>query len=197
MANGDTDRIALIDMDGTVADYDGEMRRRTRPMMAPGEEECASGWEDVPPHVEARRRAVKRVPGFWRGLPRLDLGFIVVGLLRELGFELHVLTKGPASVPTAWSEKLEWCGEHLPDVNVTVTQDKSLVYGRVLVDDYPPYYQAWLRNRPRGLVVAPAQPWNEGVIYAHPQVVRFDGSNVGELRERLTAAYGRQAGPTG
>lgn len=182
-------RVALLDMDGSVADYDGEIRRLTRPMMAPGEDECVLGWDEVPPHVEARRSAVKRVPGFWRSLPRLQIGFDIVDELRRIGYQIHVLTKGPSRVSSAWSEKLEWCKEHLPDASVTVTEDKSLTYGRVLVDDYPPYFRAWLEHRPRGLVVAPAQSWNEGI--EHPQVLRYDGRNREELVARLTEAYGR------
>ncbi len=115
--------------------------------------------------------------------------------LRALGFELHVLTKGPRSTPNAWSEKVEWCAEHLPDANVTVTGDKSLVYGRVLVDDYPPYFTRWLEVRPRGLVVCVAHPWNEGFAkggaQAHPSVLRYDGENRAELRQRLARAYER------
>jgi hypothetical protein len=121
----------------------------------------------------------------------------VVDELRALGFELHVLTKGPRSTPNAWSEKVEWCADHLPDANVTVTGDKSLVYGRVLVDDWPPYFTRWLEARPRGLVVCVAHPWNEGFSpggpQAHANVLRYDGANREELRRRLARAYERGA----
>lgn len=193
-----TDKVALIDLDGTVADYDAAMGRYMRLLQSPGETAYTDrlsnldGGGKEPSHIEARRKLVQQLPGFWRYLPRLALGFEIVDELRTLGFDLHVLTKGPKKTPSAWSEKVEWCQEHLPDVSVTVGSDKSLVYGRVLVDDWPEYFEKWLDVRPRGLVVCVAHPWNADCI--DPRVFRYDGTNREELRRRLTAAYERQSG---
>jgi 5'(3')-deoxyribonucleotidase len=190
------DQVALIDLDGTVADYDGEMARGMRDLKSPGEPDFP-GWDDVPNHIEARRNLIKRQPGFWRGLPRLELGFHVVEELRALGFMLHVLTKGPKATTSAWTEKVEWSREHLPDAFVTVTQDKSLVYGKIFVDDFPPYFEAWLTVRPRGLVVCVAHDWNgeytKGGTKEHPNVFRYNGANREELRQALQRAYVRKA----
>ncbi|HEY4222996.1 MAG TPA: hypothetical protein VGO62_16680, partial [Myxococcota bacterium] len=171
-----------------VADYDGAMRRELEKLRAPGE-----GPEvDGAPYVEARRSLIRKQNGFWKNLARIPLGFEIVEELRELGFMLHVLTAGPKSTPSAWTEKAEWCREHLPDAFVTVTQDKSLVYGRILVDDWPAYFEKWLINRPRGLVVAVAHEWNAHV--QHPNVLRYDGSNRAELKRVLRAAFERRSG---
>lgn len=191
-----TDRVALIDLDGTVADYDASMAQHMQALQSPGETAYTDRLSDLdggrePSHIEARRKLIQRLPGFWRGLPRLELGFEVVDELRQLGFDLHVLTKGPKKTPNAWSEKVEWCQEHLPDVSVTVGSDKSLVYGRVLVDDWPEYYEKWLDVRPRGLVVCVAHPWNEGST--DQRVFRYDGTDRDELRRRLTVAFERSA----
>jgi hypothetical protein len=61
-----------------------------------------------------------------------------------------------------------------PDVDITITRDKGLVYGLVLVDDWPKYILRWLKWRPRGLVIMPASTSNEK--FKHPQVIRYDGS---------------------
>lgn len=199
-ANGD--RIALIDLDGTVADYDSALREAMRTLQAPNEPPYADRYTGgvEPPYIEARRKMVQRVPGFWRGLAKLDLGFRVVQELREWGFALHVLTKGPQKNGPAWGEKLEWCQEHLPDATVTVTGDKSLVYGRVLFDDYPDYFEKWLAVRPRGLVISVAHPWNEGYAPGgpkeRPNVIRYDGTNHPVLRDAIRHAYERQGGQT-
>ncbi len=148
--------------------------------------------EEERPYVKERRWLIQRQPGFWRNLERLKLGFDIVDELRALQFSLHVLTKGPTSTPNAWGEKVEWCKEHIPDAIVTVAGDKSLVYGRVLVDDWPPYFLKWLEVRPRGLVVCVEHSWNKDVN--HPNVFHYNGSNRADLRMRLLQAYERESG---
>jgi 5'-nucleotidase len=194
------DKIALIDLDGTIADYDNEMRLQMAFLRAPGEPEYPHRptYDDgeVPSYITARRKVIQRQIGFWRNLKPLALGFEVIEELRKLQFQLHVLTKGPRSTSNAWSEKLDWCKEHLPDALVTVTGDKSLVYGRVLVDDFPPYIEKWLSVRPRGLVVSIAHPWNadyaKGGSKENQNVLRYDGTNRAELISRLTSAFERR-----
>lgn len=194
------DIVALLDLDGTVADYDAALRREMDALRAPCEPETSGRSENEPPHLRARRKLVQDRPGFWRGLKKHPVGFEVVKLLRELGFRINVLTKGPRENPGAWGEKLEWCQEHISDAEVTITLDKSLTYGRVLVDDFPPYFEPWLARRPRGLVVCVAQEWNAdyapGGPKAHPQVFRFDGTRKARasLRELLTLARDRAPG---
>jgi 5'(3')-deoxyribonucleotidase len=191
------DRIALIDLDGTLADYDKALRIALAPLQSPGEPPY--GERDVEqPHIEARRKLIQSQPGFWRGLDPIPLGFHIVDELRARGFSLHVLTKGPQSNPLAWSEKVEWCTRYLPDAVVTVTGDKSLVYGRVLVDDYAPYFMKWLAVRPRGLVLCVAHAWNEdfavGGPRAQPNIIRYDGTNLAAVREAISRAYDRPSG---
>lgn len=191
------DHIALVDLDGTVADCDGALRDAMQTLRSPGEPAYADRYQGSaePPYIEARRKMVQRQPGFWRNLKKIPLGFEVVDELRKTGFQLHVLSKGPRKNGSAWGEKLEWSIEHLPDATVTVTGDKSISYGRVLFDDFPPYFLAWLKVHPRGLVICLAHPWNEefkkGGAQAQPNVIRYDGSDVIELREALVRARDR------
>jgi 5'-nucleotidase len=207
--SGSSDHIALVDLDSTVADYDKALKTAMRELESPNEPSYADRYSNgtEPSYIEARRKLIQQKPGFWRNLERIPLGFEVIDELRKLDFKLHVLTKGPQKNGAAWGEKLDWSREHLPDATVTVTGDKSIVYGRVLVDDFPPYFMAWLGNRPRGLVVCVAHAWNEGFrkggAQAHPNVIRYDGADAtgssmrtsrDELREALKRARERESG---
>lgn len=163
--------VALIDLDGTLADYDSAMVGRLAELQSPDEPPIEANWGSGPPWLEARRDLIKSQPGFWRNLPKIIDGFAVLDIINEVGFETHILTKGPFRTTSAWTEKVEWVRTMLPHVPVTISEDKGLVYGRLLFDDFPPYVERWLEWRPRGLVIMLDQPWNQG--FEHPNVFRF------------------------
>ena len=129
-----------------------------------------------------RAQAIKKVPGFWRNLPNLQWGWDVLEIAREVGFDIHISTKGPTTGSRAWSEKVDWVHEHLPDATLHITENKCMLYGRVFIDDYKPFMEDWLENRPRGLGIV-------NYSWEHPNVV--DVSNLELVRERLQEAYGR------
>lgn len=192
--------VALIDLDGTLADFDGAMNDQLRLLASPAELEDGS-WNNMSlDHIEARRSVIKRVPGFWRGLKPIPEGLEVLDLIKKIGFEPHILTKGPFNTTSAWTEKVEWCRERLGRTPVTITEEKGLVYGRVLFDDWPNYITSWLKWRPRGLVVMLDQPWNQG--FEHPNVFRhiqgLEGKervdHWGQLHIRLQAVLDRPSG---
>jgi 5'-nucleotidase len=179
-----TDRIALFDLDGTLADYETRMRRDLRRLQAFGERTYPLHDRSAPKYFGARLDVIKAQPGWWRRLPKLALGFDILRLAEALGFHVQILTMGPHNTASAWAEKVQWCHEHIGrSVRVTVTEDKSLVYGKVLVDDTPTYVLDWLHRHPRGCSIVPAQAANEG--FAHSRVVRYDGTNLDEVRMRM------------
>lgn len=190
------DKTADVDLDGTVADYDRRMQEELFKLMSPGEkvppDRSQADYDDAP-HMKARRLLIKSQPGFWRNLPRIELGFQVVEVLREIGFRINVLTKGPSakSVLRAWTEKAEWAAEHMPYASVTITQHKHFHYSRVLFDDWPDYWMPWLKVRPRGLVISVAQPWN---VHIPPSAnfIRYDGENIDAVRVMAERAFNRK-----
>jgi hypothetical protein len=142
---------------------------------------------------------VKSRTGWWESLPVIESGMGLVQLCRDIGFSINILTQGPAINTNAWTEKYLWCEKNVrpiaPDYNMNITRGgKGLVYGRVLVDDWPPFMKAWLEHRPRGLGLMPRTPENLG--FSHPQVVKYDYAEwrTPELEERLRHAYERQSG---
>ena len=187
-----SDQLALIDMDGTVADLDAALRIELAALASPGEPEFQHG-DEYPEWLENRRWMIMMQPGFWEELPEIPLGFQIVKHLEDWGFKTHVLTKGPSSKPRAWGEKLSWCRKHLPSSAVTVTEDKAQFYGRILVDDWKAYGMLWLGNRPRGLLIVPAQPWNVGAESWHPNVFRYTGTHPSRLDDVIQTVCCRES----
>lgn len=174
--------IALIDLDGTTADYDTAMRESMEPLWSPDEERIdLHGFH--PPYIRNRINLIRRQSGWWKNLKPLKKGFEILDLLRKHKFGLRVLTQGPKTTNNSWTEKKEWCDEHIPDAEVTISQGKGVVYGKVMFDDFPAYAIAWLKHRPRGLVIMLEHPWNKD--FKHPQVVKYNGHNVDEVEHRI------------
>lgn len=194
--NKPAEPIALFDMDGTLADFDASMRPRLAALRSPSEDPTAEAVEhEEVPYMKERRRLIKSQPGFWRDLVPIPFGFQLLEEARAQRFLCQILTKAPRKIPAAAAEKIEWCVKYVPDLPITQSEDKGLVYGKMLVDDWPEYIERWLTWRPRGLVIAVAQPWNVGIDTKFSNnVVRFDGTNFPYVRERMqeiraTAGY--------
>jgi 5'-nucleotidase len=194
--NPKSEPIVLFDLDGTLADFDKAMSSSMSLLAATGEEPWEAdryGEDDEPSYIEtrrhliepsyieARRHLIKRLDGFWFRLEPMRDGFEAMRIAITLGYKIMVCSRGPRNNP-----KLEWCRRYLPaDAQVTLTEDKGLVYGKVLVDDWPPYIERWLTWRPRGVVIMPSRRWN--ATFAHPQVVRYEfGLNDGVVYKALT-----------
>ena len=184
--------IALFDLDGTLADVTKALRAALLELHGPDEPPLPENiWRGkTQPHIKARMELIKCRPGWWRDLPELPLGFQLLRFVQALGFEVHILTNGPRKHPQAWMEKVEWVEAHAPSVDgITVTRDKGLVYGKVLVDDYPDYMLRWLKHRPRGLGIMPLA--EDNADFEHPNVVLCDGNNMDEVANRLKAQIAR------
>lgn len=189
----ESERIALFDMDGTLFDLDSRMKEELEKMRSPDEPEISNPFEDLP-WLENRRRAIKRVSGFWRSLPKWKPGWDILEIAKEIGFDIHILTKGPSSkgMGISWMEKMECIRDHFgSDVTLHISENKSVTYGRVLVDDFESYVKDWLHRRCRGLSIMPAHEYNKD--FKHPNVIRYDGTNHNEVRLALQAAYDRDA----
>lgn len=186
--------IALFDLDGTLADFDGAMKAGLALIAHPDELKdgtyCVFEHKDEPDHIRIRRRLLKQRPGFWRNLQKLELGMKLMHASIALGYQVNILTKAPRTNFPAWTEKVEWCHQNLPmehGIQVNLVENKGIVYGKVLVDDWPEYVSAWIAHRPRGLVLMPAQPWNEN--FKAPNVIRVDKYSMNEALAALETKY--------
>jgi len=181
------ENVTLVDMDGTLCDYQGSLRKEMEKILAPNEKLPDDIWE-AGDHWQKRRKLIQAKPGFWENLAPLPTGIMLLRMLWDLDYRIMVLTNGPSGTPEAWTEKVKWCQKHIRYKHeITITLDKGLCYGRVLVDDYPAYIERWLQWRNNGIVIMPAQPWNRE--FKHKQVTRYvDGeTKIQEIKDILEA----------
>lgn len=186
------ENIALFDMDGTLCDYDAGLLRELRGLVPPGTElPTLPLSEHAPEYVKSLVTLITSRERWWAELPQFKLGWDIWEISKEMGYRPMILTQGPRNKPEAWSGKKRWIDKNLgPDTDITMTRDKGLVYGKILVDDFPRYIARWLEWRERGLVIMPANPSN--AEYKHPQVIRYDGTNLGEVQEAMEKAKLRE-----
>lgn len=189
-----TDVLGLIDMDNTLFAYEAQIRKDLMALMSPGEKIVEDFHDESTPYIKARMNLIKTQPGWWRNLPKYQPGWDIYKAAKELGFKIQIFTKGPWSRPYAWAEKLECIHNHFgTDVSIDINSEgKAGRYGRFLVDDYPQYASEWLEFRPRGLVIMPIHNYNKD--FHHPNVVKYDGTNIYEIVHILTAVKNRKSG---
>ncbi len=167
--------IALFDLDGTLCDFAAGMEKEMKPLEGPGEKWDYQAYDQdtEPDYMRARRRLAKSKPGFWSSLPKYKPGFEILSEVVRHGFRIVIFTKAPLGQLGAFTEKAEWCREHLItfQYDLSMVTDKGLHYGKMLVDDWPPYIEKWLVHRPRGTVIMPDHKYNKD--FSHPQVFRY------------------------
>jgi len=187
--------VALFDMDGTLCDFVRKMMEDLKELQSPGESlsETMLHDDDAPDYLKARMDLIKSSAQWWATLPRFQLGWDVLGITQELDYNTMILTQAPRNNPAASAGKQEWVIRELgPETDVTLTRNKGLVYGKVLVDDYPPYISRWLEHRHNGLVIMPANAANAN--YIHQNVIRYDGTNLDQVRDAMLVAKNRGVG---
>lgn len=189
----DDDKVALVDIDGTLADFRGALDRDVaRVLNGRGEDVKVPACV-----VQEIEWLIRGQAGWYRNLKPITFGFQIVRMLQEIGFRIMIMTKSSKESKNAWSEKVAWIAEHLPEADVTVTQDKSLVYGRILVDDYPGHFLKWREHRPRGKVIMPMQPWNKDVVAREGLYAVSSVADLKAIRPMIEAAFDREGGERG
>jgi 5'-nucleotidase len=191
-------KVALFDMDDVLADYAGQLSRDLAKLgvdMKPGywwtHRVDDSTWNMI--------TLIKSQKGWWENLPPIKSGLNLINLCADIGFQIGILTRA-SKISSAWEEKFKWFENHVMPIYANsdlfvVTGNKSLVYGRVFVDDSPEYMNSWLEVRPRGLGIMPSYYYNNR--YKHPRVLKYDSKSLSsnsEIEIALRKVYERKAG---
>ena len=169
------DDIVLIDLDSTVADHDGQIGFDLEKLRSPDEPSFYSyvKGNKLPDYLFNRMNLIRSTSAWWENLPVIPRGMALVNLVKEIGFRIVVLTQGPKVNPAAWEGKVKWVNKNMPFCSdIVITRDKGLVYGKVLIDDYPEYIEKWVAHRPRGLVIMPDFNYNRTFTTNH--LVRYE-----------------------
>lgn len=182
------ENIALFDMDGTLCDYETALTKSLEELRSPSEPKFTGPVRDnSPEYIRKRADLIRADVNWWANLPKLKLGWDILAISIELEYRNMILTQGPRKNPNSWSGKKIWIDKNLgEDTDITITRDKGLIYGKVLVDDFPGYIERWLKWRKNGLVIMPASA--ENADYKHPQVIRYTGENLEQVREAMERA---------
>jgi 5'-nucleotidase len=178
------DLIVLYDMDGTLFDYEKALASDLKKLASPGEKTIRISFGNNPLYLRERIDLITSNESWWENLPKFQLGWDVLKITQELGYYHTILTQGPRKKPAAWSGKKKCVDKHFGEnFDVILTRNKGLIYGKVLVDDFPGYIEKWLKWRKNGQVIMPANEYNKD--FKHSQVIRYDGNNLNEVRDAL------------
>lgn len=191
MNKKDSDKIALFDMDGVLCDYEGTLIKDLENLRSPNEKPIKEVFgEKVPEYIKKRMILIKSNPNWWINLPKYKPGWDLLKLAKQIGFRIIILSKNPGHNPEALSGKKKWVENNIDrDLEVILTSDKGLVYGRILVDDYPEFAKRWLEHRPNGIVIMPVNRNNKN--FKHPQVIKYNGKNLLQIRKIMKNAFNR------
>ena len=188
MIEDENQPIALFDLDGTLCDYEKALKNDMEKLQSPREMYAGVPHDNAPAYLRNRANLIRSSTEWWANLEKFKLGFDIWSLTKEIGYRQVILTQGPKLNAASWSGKKKWIDINLgTHTDVVITRDKGIVYGKVLVDDFPKYIIKWLRWRPRGLVIMPAQIHNKD--FKHPQVIRYTGKNFKTVSSALIRLY--------
>jgi 5'-nucleotidase len=184
--------IALIDLDSTIADHDAQLEKDLKKMSSPEEIILLDKWREkkrAPSYMFQRMKVIRNNVEWWENLPVIEKGMELVEIMQSIGFRIVILTQGPRANSHAWQGKVNWVNKHLGEkIDITITRDKSMVYGKVLYDDYPPYVDSWLTNRPRGLAILNSYSYNQH--YKNKNSILYE-NNKDEVVELLREQFKR------
>jgi len=174
-------KIILTDLDGPLADFEGEFLRRWRDkypdeFFIPFEERRSFFFNDeYPEHLRKQAADVLEEPGFFAALAPVTSGLEAVKSMVELGHKVVICTSDIYMNKSGLADKRAWVEKHLGvplAKGMIFTRDKTLVRGDYLIDDKPEITGAL---QPAWKHVVFDQPFNRNT--SHELRISMDWSN--------------------
>jgi 5'-nucleotidase len=159
----------LIDMDGVLADFDGEFIKRWRErypeqFYIPMHERTMFYVKDqYPQEYHPQLMEILREPGFFREMMPMEAGREALHEMDGLGLDVFICTSPFSSYQNCVLEKYQWVEAYLGSKwtdRIILTKDKTLVRGDILIDDKP---QITGKDVPTWEHILYDRPYNQGV----------------------------------
>lgn len=139
-------KIILVDLDGPLADLEGEFLKRWRgkfpnEFFVPLEKRRTFFFNDeYPEHLQEEAARIIATAGFFADLFPIQGGLNAIKEMVALNNKVVICTSDIYTNPTGLADKRAWVQKHLGhDLAKTMifTRDKTLVRGDCLIDDKP------------------------------------------------------------
>lgn len=188
--------VVLVDMDGVMADFDGEVSRKLLSQLPgfslpdPSTDFYITRRISDPDHV-AVARSIQSSEGFFRGLQPIDGALDGWHQLEEMGYAPRICSSPLRSNLWCATEKLAWLETHLGvsvAAHAIIDKDKSRYDAIALIDDRPVVKGA--EHAPWQHVLF-SQPYNQH-IDTHYRLNGWRDPALGALLARCAARYSSQ-----
>lgn len=161
--------VAVVDLDDTLADFSGELRRRFSNKHKLSIEESVSlyGIEQHDFDFFTKLWTIYNSPGFFEELPLLEGAKEAIDTLLEQDINIVIATALPKQFNNSinyWApgEKIKWVAKHFNRLKyrVTITPDKHLLAANIILEDNIINIIKWRDINPTGVGILIDHLWN-------------------------------------
>jgi 5'-nucleotidase len=167
-------RTILVDMDGVVADLDGELIKtlRERKLDAIANQVKDRKEYEYSSAIEQQCRKIMAEPGFFLRLPPIEGAVQALNEMKKQGHCVWFCSSPLKEYQFCLPEKYKWVEQHFGiewTRCIMITPDKSLAKGHYLIDDKPePKSKAYV---PEWKHIVFDQSYNRHITYEKPHLV--------------------------
>jgi len=170
-------RIALLDVDGVVADFTGTLLRTLGSSLTPADITEYDIFRLLGDQRE-QAYAICQDEEFWRRLDVIPGAAEGVEKLRSEGYSVYWVTSPWYTCKGWYLARGAWLKEHFgtPYRHMLPLSEKAMVDGDVFIDDRPDMVVAWWARRGDGVSLLYDQPYNEKIDFVvefAPTLPRF------------------------